>query len=193
MRAELRHVLAVTALAALACACGASGPPAPPVQPTEERQPFTEYTVPGVTLWTVSGPVEDHGWSSVVGVEPNGHVLTGTQLFLRAVTPGLPPETVATRSKQTLGIEGGILHVAEDSGQFGSPAVKALIAPPSVTDGVLTMWMLVGEMSPRVSRVQVTLATGDVVRTDAQELVPPTPPTPPPGASGPPDAVPGTS
>lgn len=172
------RALALAAL--LATACGSSGPPAPPVRPGEERDPFTDYTVPGLTLWRVHGSVPDHEWSSVVGVDASGHVVPSRDVFLRAVTPGLPPETVATRSIEILGLGGGLLHTPADASNWGTPEQRAQIVPPVVTDGTLVMWMLVGEMAPHITRVQVVLATGVSSHTAVEEVMPPAPAPPPP-------------
>jgi hypothetical protein len=165
-------------------ACNAS---TSPVQkkypPPNEVRPFSGYTVPGLTLYTVTGlsAADRNGDVNVVGVDASGKLVEGLPLF-QAATQGVTDAVVlAERAIHT--IVPSSIRVLDRSAERSQvyPAEEwALIEPPSVANGVLTFWGSEGEMHPAVLRVQVNLADGTFERRPAAFILHP-----------PEDAIPG--
>lgn len=123
----------------------------------------------------VTGPsVPDRtGPSFVVGVDEDGGLVEGLTLY-QGVAGGLPPTELARRAFDILlaRADRSPLDPATDtSHSFFRAEAWALVAPPSVDGGVLTLWYVEGEMHPEITRGQLALATGAFDRKAASQII----------------------
>jgi hypothetical protein len=166
-------------VAVLLCACAAPSGAAP--AKLEKKyphpntiDPWTAYKLPGLELWHVVGlsMPDRNGPSFVVGVDAQGNLVEGVELFKRAAA-GLPPADEARRAFDTILARAGgtALDPAKDKPMsMIPPADWALVRAPAIEKGVLTFWMYEGEMDPGVVRAQITLSTGVLVHRTPEEV-----------------------
>lgn len=156
----MRASTLVVLLAACSCGGGAAG------------EPFARWQVSGLTLSRRCESVPDDSRCWVVG-EESGRELTGAELFVRAADPTLAAVELARRAEDTIFQESGAEPVPPGGGArlFVTAEEDALVRAPAIEDGRLVYFRMDGEMSPRLERVSIELATGAVTRTSASDLV----------------------
>lgn len=140
-----------------------------------ETQPFTQWTVEGLTLTRQCESVPDDSRCWVTGTDASGRTIDGAELFVRAVAePGVAPEDMARRAECTVFAEAGAEPVAPGLGerQFVSAAEDAVVVAPRIDSGRLVYFRMEGEMAPSLQRVAIDLLTGVVVeRMSATDVV----------------------
>lgn len=149
-------------------------------EPNHEITRWERYEIPGVELWrvTVVG-VSDLSRSTVMGVDASGALVSGIDLF--AKVGDLDATALAGRALDILyGKAHGAALENMDDNTFFPAEQRALVKPPVLDDGTLELWTVFGEMSPRLTRVRLDVATGKDERTPAEHVLnPPPDPLPP--------------
>lgn len=172
MRRGLALLLLVTG-----CSCGAgtsagpgSGPDAPDVTP------FTEWSVPGLTLTRRCYAVPDQSTCAVVGATADGSEVGGRALWSRiASDASLAADDLARRAIAVLLGEAGSEPLGPESdrslwGSFVSDAEWAIVQAPARENDWVVFDFVEGEMSPQANRIRVHLASGTVERAPLAEL-----------------------
>jgi hypothetical protein len=158
--------LGLAALVLLACECGGTGlPPAlSSYGEAYEVTPFTGWSVPGLRLYHVRElGLEDASSTSVVGVDEQGALVEGSDLFARFST--LPPEELAQRACIVL-IDGcRPLDARDPSAAMWGDASR--VTAPHLDEGHLVFFIVEGDMAPRVVRITIDVAAGAVIARDA--------------------------
>ncbi|MCB9592594.1 MAG: hypothetical protein H6719_07670 [Sandaracinaceae bacterium] len=172
-----RGLLLGVALAGLtACGAGGDGGASIPdaireVAQHREVEPFTGWSVPGVTLYRVSFSVPDRSEASVIGLDDaSGAVLRGPGLMRRI--GARPPDELARRVFDVLlGQQGGAPITAEDRGTLGTDAEWATVAPAHLEDGALVFFGWRGEMAPELVEHRVDTTTWEMSTRSATEVI----------------------
>ncbi len=172
-----------------ACNCGGGGDGLPAALARYPRDQFAvtatdAWSVPGLRLYRVSAVGEqDLSSTRLVALDEHDSLIEGGALFVRFGS--LPPDELATRACLTVMDGCTPLAEADPSGARWVGGDASRVHGARVEDGHLVMDALVGDMAPRVVRLTIDLATGEILSRDTLEAAPASPP--PPGAG----AIPG--
>jgi len=126
---------------------------------TEEVVPFDGFSVPGLRLYRASGSVPDHGWSSVVGIDADGHLVEDAAL-MRRLGP-LEPQVFAERAIAIVLAEAGQvpLQPTDERDQFASEQEWSVVQSPRREGDRVVFFLMMGEMHPSLTEIRIDAST----------------------------------
>lgn len=167
--------LASFALASFAAASltACSGPVAEGATGTSLDEPFTGWSMPGVTLHRSCQEADDRSSCGVWGTDDaTGGRLSGQELFAR-LPADTSAEVLASRAQDLLLGRAGHAPLGPDeaaSSSFVSEEERSVITAPRLEAGVLVFYALEGEMHPTAMELRVDRTNANVTRTPVAEL-----------------------
>jgi hypothetical protein len=136
-----------------------------------EVEPWSGWSVPGVTLYRVSFAVPDRSESSIVGLDTeNGGVLAGAALMRRIETR--EPALLASRAFDVLlASQGSQPLTPEQRSSLGTDEEWAEVRPARIEGTVLVFWAFRGEMAPELVEHRVDTERWELTTRTAIDVI----------------------